>query len=160
MRLMSSWRLAALAGALLWGACSREQAPAPAPKPVQAAQAPAAEPAPAEEAEPEEAEAPAEQAAAEPAPAPPRVDDGARPEFTVGQKRDEVMRLFDGCAERRVFIPPGPGTMYVEVYQAREDEACIKRLGDRHFLIRGDVLHSISPGRMPPPQYVQPPDDV
>jgi hypothetical protein len=151
--------MAALAGALLWGACSKEPAPAPAPKPAQAAQEPAAEPESAEEAEPE-AEAPAEQAAAEPAPAPPRVDDGVRPEFKLGQKRDEVMRLFDGCAERRVYIPPAPGTLYVEVYQAREDEACIKRLGDRHFLIRAGVLHSISPGRMPPPQYVQPPEDV
>lgn len=159
MRLMTSWRMAALAGALLWGACSKEPAPAPAPKPVQAAQ-PAAEPEQAEEAE-AEAEAPAEQAAAEPeAPPAPRVDDGVRPEFKVGQDRDEVMKLFDGCAERRVFMPPGPGSLYVEVYQAREDEACIKRLGDRHFLIRGGLLHSITPGRMPPPQDIPTPEGV
>jgi hypothetical protein len=162
MRLMTTWRVAALAGALLWGACSKEPAPTPAPaqKPVQAAQEPAAEPEQAEE-EVAEAEAPAEEAAAEPeAPRAPRVDDGERPEFKVGQNRDEVMKLFDGCAERRVFIPPGPKNLYVEVYQAINDEACIKRLGDRHFLIRGGVLHSITPGRMAEPQYVPPPEGV
>ncbi len=161
MRLMKNWRVAALAGALLWGACSKEPAPAPAPapKPVAAAE-PAPEPAQTEEAE-AESEAPAEEAAAEPeAPRAPRVDDGERPEFKVGQSRDDVMKLFDGCAERRVFIPPGPGSLYVEVYQAINDEACIKRLGDRHFLIRGGLLHSISPGRMPEPQYVPPPEGV
>ncbi len=66
----------------------------------------------------------------------------------MGQDREEVMSLFGDCAERRVFIPPGPGTLYVEVYQAKNDEACIKRLGERHFLIRGGVLHYITPGRM------------
>jgi hypothetical protein len=162
MRLMKSWRMAALAGALLWAACSKEQAPAPAPapKPVVAAEPEAAAPEPAEEAEPEP-EAAAEEAAAEPqAPKAPRVDDGVRPEFKVGQNRDDVMKLFDGCAERRVFIPPGPGSVYVEVYQAINDEACIKRLGDRHFIIKGGVLHSIDPGRMAEPQYVPPPEGV
>ena len=158
---MTSWRMAALAGALLWAACSKEQAPAPAPKPVAAAEpTPADEPAPAEEAE-AESEAPAEEAAAQPeAPRAPRVDDGQRPEFKVGQSRDEVMQLFDGCAERRVYIPPGPKNVYVEVYQAINDEACIKRLGDRHFLIKAGFLHSIDPGRMAEPQYIPPPEGV
>jgi hypothetical protein len=118
--------------------------------------APATEPA----SEPE-AEAPAAEAEAAPAaPAEPMADTGEPPEFKVGQQRDEVMRLFGSCAERRVFIPPGPGSLYVEVYQAREDEACIKRLGDRHFLIKGGVLDNISPGRMPEPKYVPPPEGV
>jgi hypothetical protein len=161
MRLMTRWRVAALAGALLWAACSKEQAPAPAPKPVAAAEPEqATEPEQAEEAQ-AEPEAPAEEAAAEPAaPKAPRVDNGERPEFKVGQSRDEVMRLFDGCAERRVFLPPGPNNVYVEVFQAINDEACIKRLGDRHFIIKGGTLHSVDPGRMAEPQYIPPPEGV
>lgn len=158
MRLMTSWRVAALAGALLWGACSKEPAPTPAPaaKPSAAGE-PASDSEPASEPE-AEAEAQAPQAAAEPSA--PMADTGEPPEFKVGQKRDEVMRLFGSCAERRIYIPPGPGSLYVEVYQAREDPACIKRLGERHFLIKGGVLDSISPGRMPEPKYVPPPEGV
>jgi hypothetical protein len=161
MRLMTTWRAAALTGALLLGACSKEPAPAqaPAPKPTPAAKEPAADSEPA--AEPEaEAEAQAPEAAAQPTPEPVAPPTGEPPQFKVGMKRDEVMRLFSGCAERKLFIPPGPGALYVEIYQAREDEACIKWLGDRHFLIRGDALHSISPGRMPEPKYVPPPEGV
>jgi hypothetical protein len=158
MRLMTSWRVAALAGALLWGACSKEPAPAPAPaaKPSAAAPEPASDSEPADE---PEAEAEAPQAAAA-KPSAPMADTGEPPEFKVGQKRDEVMRLFGGCAERRIYLPPGPRSLYVEVYQAREDPACIKRLGERHFLIKGGVLDSISPGRMPEPKYVAPPEGV
>ncbi|MDY7227654.1 hypothetical protein [Hyalangium rubrum] len=148
--------MAALAGALLCGACSKEPAPAPAPAAKPAPEARETEPAPepAAEAEPE-AQAQAEEAA----PAAPVADTGPAPEFKIGQHRDEVMRLFGNCAERRVFVPGGPnGAQYVEVYQAKEDEACIKRLGDRHFLIRGDFLHEISPGRMVPPSFEPPPE--
>ncbi|HEX8706567.1 MAG TPA: hypothetical protein VF815_47480 [Myxococcaceae bacterium] len=156
MRLMTAWRVAALAGALLWGACTKDPAPAPAPKPAQPAAEPAEAPEPAQEAE---AEAPAAEAAVEPeAPPAPRVDNGERPEFKVGMDRDEVMKLFDGCAERRLFVPPGPNTLYVEVYQAIQDEACVKRLGERHFLIRGGLLHSIEPGRMAEPPSTPPPE--
>src|SRR5687767_14084634 len=116
MRLMTAWRVAALAGALLGGACSKEPAPAPAPapKPTQAAPEPTSESEPAPEPEAEAAEA----VAAEPAaPPPPPAPTGTPPEFKLGMQRDEVMRLFSGCAERRVFMPPGPGRLYVEVYQ-------------------------------------------
>jgi hypothetical protein len=156
---MKTWRVAALAGALLAGACSKEPAPAPAPaaRPTQVAQQPAPESEP-EQAEEPEAQAPATPEAAEEPAAPFVAPTGQPPEFKVGQSRDEVMRLFNGCAERRVFIPPGPSRLYVEIYQARSEEACIKWLGERHFLIRGDVLHNIYPGRMaeprPPPEGV------
>jgi hypothetical protein len=158
MQLMTPWRVAALAGALLWGACSKEPAPAkaPAPKPTVAAKQPAPESEAAPEAEPEQPAG----AAPEAAPPAPVVDTSKPPEFKLGQKREEVMALFGTCAERRVFIPPGPGTLYVEVYQAREDPACIKYLGDRHFLIKGGFLDSISPGRMPEPKYEPIPEGV
>jgi hypothetical protein len=140
-----AWTVAALAGALLWGACSKEQAPAPAPVPKPApvkVEAPA-EPAPtsapeASKPEPEpEAEAPVE-------------DNGPPPEFKVGQSRSEVMKLFGKCAERRAFEPPGPGRLYVEVYQPKLEEACKKRLGERHFMIVGGKLEKIIPGLIPP----------
>jgi hypothetical protein len=147
MRVMVGCRVvAALAGALLWGACSKEQAPAPAPAPK--AQ-PRQEEAPAQPAPEPEAEAtppPSE----EPQAAAPEEDNGPPPEFKVGQTRDEVMSLFGGCAERRAFVPPGPGRLYAEVYQAKEDERCRKRLGERHFTIRGGSLYEITPGLIPP----------
>lgn len=141
MRLSMSWKLAVLSGALLWGACSKEQAPAPAP-PAEPAQAPkpAAEPA----AEPEaQAEAPSEEPAA-------AEDDGTPPEFTIGQRREEVMTLFKDCAERRYFEPPGPGKLYVEIFQAKNSEACKKRLGERQFMIVGGRLKQITAGLIPP----------
>lgn len=151
MRLSRSWSLAALSGALLWGACSKdkEQAPAPAAPTAQPAQAPkpAAEPA----AEPE-AEAPSQEPEA-------AQDDGTPPEFTLGQSRDELMKLFKDCAERRYFEPPGPGKLYVEIFQAKDSEACKKRLGERQFMIRGGRLHQITPGLIPPePPSSAPPE--
>jgi hypothetical protein len=63
------------------------------------------------------------------------------------------------CAERRVFVPAGPGSLYVEVYQPKEDEACRKRLGERHFTIRGGSLYEITPGLIPPePPHQEPPE--
>ncbi|WP_224361589.1 hypothetical protein [Hyalangium versicolor] len=149
-----NWRVAALAGALLWGACSKkEEAPAPAapPQPAKAEAAPEPAPTPeAEEAKPEEAQAEA-----------PAEDNGAPPEFKVGQTRDEVMQLFGNCAVRRIFVPPAPGALYVEVYQAKDEERCIKRLGERHFTIRGGTLYEITPGLVPPdaPRH-EPPEGV
>lgn len=138
--------VAALAGALLWGACSKEQAPAPAPAPKaqpRKAEAPA-QPAP----EPEAAATPPP--SEEPQAAEPVEDNSPPPEFKVGQTRDEVMRLFGNCAERRAFVPPAPGRLYVEIYQAKENEHCRKRLGERHFTIRGGELYQITPGLIPP----------
>jgi hypothetical protein len=157
VQLMTTWRAAALAGALLWGACSKEPAPAPAPapEPKPEAQAPAPEPVAEPEPEPEEPPTTAE--------APPPVEDtGEPPEFKIGQSRAEVMHLFGNCAERKVFLPPAPGALYVEIYQPKEDEACRKRLGERQFTIRGDVLHQITPGLIPEPSgtYEPPPDGV
>jgi hypothetical protein len=150
MRLSLHWRMAALSGALLCGACSKEPAPAPAPsaQPEQAPK-PAAEPAAPEQAQ-AEAPTPESEASAE---------DAAPPEFKIGQRREEVMRLFGKCAERRAFEPPGPGKLYVEIYQAKDTEACVKRLGERHFLIRGGLLHQITPGLIPPePPPREPPE--
>jgi hypothetical protein len=138
--------MVALGGALLWGACSKEPAPAkdtPAAQPAQA-------PKPAEEAAatPEaEADSPSENAQA----AAPAEDDATPREFKVGQSRDEVMKLFGHCAERTAFVPPGPKTLYVEVYQAKNTETCKKRLGERQFTIRGGELFKITPGWIPPP---------
>jgi outer membrane biosynthesis protein TonB len=154
---MKSWKVAALAGALLWGACSKEPAPAPAPAPKPVTQA--ATPAPEPEAEPE-AEEPAPAAQPEPEPV---VDTGEPPEFKIGQTRSEVMRLFGNCAERRAFVPAAPGALYVEIYQPKATEACVKRLGERHFTIRGGELYKIEPGIFPPeppPGSFTPPDDV
>jgi hypothetical protein len=153
MRLSMNWRLAALAGALLWGACSKEPAPAPAPasapKPEQAP-APAEEPA----ATPEPEGSPEESQAAAP-------EDTKPPEFTLGQSRAELMRLFGKCAERRAFAPGGPGKLYVEIYQAKNTEACLKHLGERHFTIRGGTLFRITPGLIPPePPPKEPPEGV
>jgi hypothetical protein len=141
-----SWRAAALAGALLLGACSKkEEAPAPAPaatpQPVKA-EAPQ-EPAP--EAEAEAAPSPEQPQAAAPA-----EDSGPPPELKVGQSREEVMQLLGNCAVRRVFVPAGPGSLYVEIYQAKDTEACRKRLGERQFTIRGGELFKITPGLIPP----------
>jgi len=146
MRLRMNWRVAALAGALLWGACSKEpaptQEPAPATQPAQAPK-PAAEPA----AEPEaQAEAPTAEPQAADAPPP----DAAPPEFKIGQTHREVMRLFGNCAERRVFEPPGPGRLYVEIFQPKDTEACRKYLGERQFMMRGGLLYRITPGLIPP----------
>ncbi|WP_224247089.1 hypothetical protein [Hyalangium gracile] len=151
---MVTWRVAALAGALLWGACSKESAPAPEPAAPQPAKVEAApEPAPAPEAEAEPSEEP--QAAA------PTEDEGPPPEFKLGQTREEVMSLFGDCAERKVFVPPGPGALYVEVYQAKDIEVCRKRLGERQFTIRGGTLHQITPGLIPPdPPSKEPPEGV
>jgi hypothetical protein len=140
-----TWRAAALAGALLCGACSKdkEKAPAPAPAaqpPAAKAEAPA-QPAQEPEAAPEPSEAP--QAAAE-------EDSGPPPEFKIGQSRDEVMQRFGTCAVRRVFVPAGPGSLYVEVYQPKDTEACRKRLGERQFTIRGGSLYTLTPGLIPP----------
>jgi hypothetical protein len=38
----------------------------------------------------------------------------------------------------------------VEIYQPKDSENCRKRLGERHFIIRGGLLHEISPGLLPP----------
>lgn len=143
MRSQVTWPLAALAGVLLGGACSKEPAsavPAPASQPAQAP-APAEEPAASPE---EESEEPSQkpQAAAE---------EAGPPEFTVGQKREEVVRLFGDCAERIAFEPPGPNKLYVEIYQAKNTEACKERLGQRQFTIRGGELYQITPGWVPPP---------
>jgi hypothetical protein len=142
---MKPWKAAALAGALLWGACSQEPAPTPTPAPRPAPQAAAPEVEP--EAEPEAEEpAPAE----EPEPTAEAAGTGAPPEFKLGQTREEVLALFGDCAVRREFVPPGPGSLYVEIYQAKDTEACRKRLGERHFSIRGGELHRITPGLLPP----------
>ena len=153
MRLSLHWRVAALAGALLTGACSKEPAPAPAPapsaKPAQASK-PAAEPS--TESEEAQTEAPTQEPEA-------AAEDSAPPEFKVGQSREEVMRLLGNCAERRAFEPPGPGKLYVEVYQAKDTEGCRQRLGERQFMIRGGLLHQITPGLIPPePPPREPPE--
>jgi hypothetical protein len=154
MRLRLNWRVAALAGALLWGACSKEPAPAQAP----AAPAPAQAPKPAGQPSAQPEEATAETPTQEPQAAAP-AEDSAPPEFKVGQRREEVMRLFGDCAERRSFVPPGPGKLYVEIYQAKDTPACRERLGERQFLIRGGLLHQITPGLIPPePPPQEPPE--
>jgi hypothetical protein len=155
MRLRLNWRVAALAGALLWGACSKEPAPAQEPAAPEAAQAP--KPAAAPSAEPGEdtAETPSQEESQAAAPS----GGSAQPEFKLGQRREEVMRLFGDCAERRVFEPPGPGKLYVEIYQAKDDAACRQRLGERQFMIRGGLLHQITPGLIPPePPPQEPPE--
>lgn len=141
MQLRTTWRAAALAGALLFGACSKEKAPAPAPAPQAQPEKPAA---PATEQEPQAA-APAEAPTAAP-----EEDKGPPPEFKVGLSRDEVMQRFGNCAVRRVFLPAGPGSLYVEIYQPKDDEHCRKRLGERQFTIRGGSLYQITPGLIPP----------
>ncbi|MFL5346795.1 MAG: hypothetical protein ACJ8AT_18595 [Hyalangium sp.] len=141
---MTPWRAAALAGALLFGACSKAPAPAPAPTPQAQPQAAAAPAAPATEQEPQAA-APSEEPAAAP-----EEDKGPPPEFKIGQSRDEVMQRFGNCAVRRVFEPAGPGSLYVEIYQPKDDEHCRKRLGERQFTIRGGSLYQITPGLIPP----------
>lgn len=144
MRAAVAWRMMALGGALLWGACSKEPAPAkdtPAAQPAQAPK-PAEEPAAAPE-----AEAPSE----EPQAAAPAEEDATPREFKIGQSREEVMKLFGNCAERKVFIPPGPKSLYVEIYQPKNTELCKKRLGERQFTIRGGELFKLTPGLIPPP---------
>jgi hypothetical protein len=142
-----SWTAAVLSAALLGAGCSKSKEQPAAPAPVaspdkaEAAAAPSAETPPAAE-----AEAPSGEAAAKAA-AP---DDGTPPEFKVGQTRDEVMERFGNCAVRRVFLPAGPGSLYVEIYQPKNDEACLKRLGERRFTIRGGTLYEIVPGLIPP----------
>jgi hypothetical protein len=147
MQASVTWRMVVLGGALLWGACSKEPAPAKDAPAAQAEQAPkpAEQPAAAPEAE---AEAPSKESQA----AAPAEDEDATPrELKVGQSRDEVMKLFGTCAERKAFIPPGPKSFYVEVFQPKNTEACKKRLGERQFTIRGGQLFQITPGLIPPP---------
>ena len=141
-----TWRVLALGGALLLGACSKkEKAPSEAAPADQSAQAP--KPAEQPAASPEAAAgAPSKAQAATPA-----EDDATPREFKVGQSRDEVMRLFGNCAERKAFVPPAPKSLYVEVYQAKDTEVCKKRLGERQFTIRGGELFKITPGLIPPP---------
>lgn len=146
MQASVTWRMVVLGGALLWGACSKERAPAedaPATEPAQAPK-PAEQPAAAPEAE---AEAPSKESQAAPA----EEEDDTPREFKVGQSRDEVMQLFGTCAERKAFIPPGPNNLYVEVFQPKNTEVCKKRLGERQFTIRGGQLFQITPGLIPPP---------
>ncbi len=145
MQLTLSWRFAVLAGALLGGACSKSPAPAPAP-----VASPAKVEAPAEQAPAPAPAAEAPESSGEAAAAAPAQDDGTPPEFKLGQTREEVMERFGTCAVRRVFLPAGPGSLYVEIYQAKDDEACIKRLGERHFTIRGGTLYEMTPGLIPP----------
>jgi hypothetical protein len=144
MRSSVTWRMVVLGGALLWGACSKEPAPKeePSAQPAKGSE-PAGEPAGTPE---DTAEAPSEDSQAA-APA----EETAPPEFKVGQKRDEVMKLFAQCAERKAFTPPGPKTLYVEIYQPKDTEECKKRLGERRFTIRGGELIQITPGMIPPP---------
>lgn len=144
MRSSVTWRMVVIGGALLWGACSKEPAPkeAPAAQPAEDSQ-PAAKPAGTPE---DTAEAPSgESQAAAPA------EEAAPPEFKIGQKRGEVMTLFAQCAERKAFMPPGPKTLYVEIFQPKNTEECKKRLGERRFTIRGGELVQITPGMIPPP---------
>jgi len=69
------------------------------------------------------------------------------------------MRLLGDCAERRFFEPPGPGKLYVEIYQPKNEPACLERLGERQFMIRGGLLHQITPGLIPPePPPREPPE--
>jgi hypothetical protein len=156
---MKSGTVAALTGALLVGACTKEPAPAaPAEAPPRASPAEAPQ-APREEAESlagaEEA-TPSEEEAAPAGEAPP----AATPDsFQVGQQRDEVMRLFAGCAERKILLPGGNGALYVEVYQPRPDETCFERLGKRQFTIRGGELFRITDGLMPEPPASPPPGE-
>jgi hypothetical protein len=146
MQASVTWRMVVLGGALLWGACKKEQAPteaAPAAQPAQASK-PAEQPAAAPEGE---GQAPSEEAKA----AAPAEDDATPQEFKVGQSRDEVMRLFGNCAVRKAFIPPGPKTLYVEIFQPKDTEVCKKRLGERQFTIKGGQLVQLTPGLIPPP---------
>jgi hypothetical protein len=146
MQASVTWRMVVLGGALLWGACSKEKAPAepaPAAQPAQAPK-PAEQPAAAPEAA---AETPSEESKA----AAPAEDDATPQEFKAGQSREEVMRLFGNCAERKAFIPPGPKNLYVEIYQPKNTEVCKKRLGERQFTIKGGQLVQLTPGLIPPP---------
>lgn len=147
MQAAVTWRVVVLGGALLWGACFKEKAPAEAAPAAQPAQAPkpAGQPSAAPEAE---AEAPSKESNAA---APAEEEDATPREFKVGQSRDEVMQLFGKCAERKAFVPPGPKNLYVEIYQAKNTEVCKKRLGERQFTIRGGQLFQITPGLIPPP---------
>jgi hypothetical protein len=152
---MKSWKAAALFGALLVGACSKEPAPEQDSKPAEApaaAEKPAAAPQ-AEAAESEEEPTPDTQAPEEP---------GPPPEFKLGQSRSEVMALFADCAERRQFTPAGPNSLYVEIYQAKDTAPCRQRLGERHFVIRGGQLFQVNDGLLPPPAPVrqEPPPEM
>jgi hypothetical protein len=155
---MRTWRtLALLAGALVWGACSKkEPAPAPAAVPAPAAPSPApearGEAAPAEAAEPEAV--PEEVAVAAPAPQIPPED--LPKDFARGQPREVVLALLGECAERPIFYPAGPGRQTVEVYQPREGE-CRKKLGERRLMVVGEVLQEILPGVAVPPGSGEPP---
>jgi hypothetical protein len=146
MQASVTWKVVVLGGALLWGACSKERAPAEAAPTAQPEQAPKPDEQPA--AAPEAA---AEAPSGEPQAAAPAEEDDTPREFKEGQKRAEVMRLFGTCAERKVFIPPGPKNLYVEVFQPKNTEVCKKRLGERQFTIRGGQLHQMTPGLIPPP---------
>ncbi|WP_225410329.1 hypothetical protein [Stigmatella hybrida] len=155
-RTLNPWTLAALMGALLGGACSKEPAPASAEAPP-GAPSPTSSPAPGGEAAPEAEEAADPTPPEAPAPtgeAPPP----ATPEsFQVGQQRNEVMRLFAGCGERKILVPGGHGALYVEVYQPKPTEECFERLGKRQFTIRGGTLLRITDGLIVESDSVPPP---
>jgi hypothetical protein len=158
-RTLNPWTLAALTGALLGGACTKEP-PAPASAPV-AQGAPAPTPSPAsggeEVAEAEETEDAASPEGTEPTAE--AVPEATPASFQVGQARNEVMRLFAGCAERKLFVPGGNGALYVEVYQPKASEPCIERLGKRQFTIRGGELFRITDGLMPESEGAAPPQE-
>ncbi|SEU24920.1 hypothetical protein [Stigmatella erecta] len=158
LRTLNPWTLAALTGALLGGACTKEPAPAPAEAPQRASAEPSS-PAPGGEAAPgaEADEAPTPSEGAEPSG---EAAVPAAPEsFQVGQQRNEVMRLFAGCAERKIFMPGGNGALYVEVYQPKPSEECFERLGKRQFTIRGGELFRITDGLMPESNGGPPPGE-
>ncbi len=153
------WRGAALAALLLGaGACSsKEQEPAPAaPAAPQAGSRPAS--APVVDAQGQRVHEQPSRQPERPLPPVTALEDASPlpKDFEVGQPREVVMRLLGDCAERMHYLPPGAGTLMVEIVQPKEGE-CRKRLGERRFMLVGGVLKEITPGTLAPPPPPQPP---
>ena len=154
------WSALALTGALLLGACSKQEPPdtslpPPAPLPSAMPRAPKGTP-----------EAPRASLAEQPsdveyvmprAPVTANAAPGPLPRgFMLGQPRADVLRLLGDCAERMHYLPGGSGSLSVEIVQPKAGE-CRKRLGDRHFTLTGGVLKAMTPGALPPPPAPRPP---
>ncbi|XXF77356.1 hypothetical protein P2318_30540 [Myxococcaceae bacterium GXIMD 01537] len=159
---MCNWRSAALLGALLMAtgaACTKPQEPAPAVAPPASAPRAAA---PSEGAPPAAERRSLEQPSTDNRvlpwePVTGTADVGPLPkDFQRGQPRDVVVTMLGECAERVQLRPGGPGALTVEIFQPREGE-CLKRLGERHFTLKGGVLESVTAGLLPLPAPPAPP---
>ena len=127
-------------------ACSGDPEQAPAPAPAPAAPRPqVTQPRPAST----PPAAPSAPAAAEPvaeAPAAPAEPPLTPEQLAVGIRRDQLLGALGDCARRTHLTPAsGAGTRTVESFQPK-DAACIKKFGQRHFVVAGDRVHAIEPG--------------